>query len=165
MFASAEGPKPTKMSATKNDTKRALNLKRSRDAIVRHITQNAQSWAKLQKEHTILKRENCGGVLYKENSWLDELKPEYETAPLSDFSALIQAIDINLENATKGPNSRGSGVEVVATIVQTQRARFNSRDLARNHQKAQKVGHTKRIGNVIYRQWVNAEAKKVNGPN
>ena len=121
------------MEATKNDTKRALNLKRSRDAIVRHITQNAQSWAKLQKEHTILKRENCGGVLYKENSWLDELKPEYATAPLSDFSALIQAIDMNLKNAVSGPNSY--------SVMNASR------------------------GKTIYRQWVNAEAKKVNGLN
>ena len=70
------------------------------------------------------------GVLYKENSWLDELKPEYATAPLSDFSALIQAIDMNLNNALD----------------------------------ASRVMNASR-GKTIYRQWVNAEAKKVNGPN
>ena len=81
-----------------------VELMRSRDAIVKHITQIGPLWAQLQKEHTIVKTETGGAVLYKENQWLDELKANYVTAPLSDFQALIEAIDTHLMNALSGPS-------------------------------------------------------------
>ena len=79
--------------------------KKTRDAIIRRIGK-AEVWATIQKTNTLLIRASCGGVLFKDNEWIDLLKEHYAKASLQEFEKLIQEVDEHLVFQVSGPNAK-----------------------------------------------------------